>query len=831
MIHDDGTYDANYAAALLPTHEAYLQARGIPIELALRAGLHSVNETAAARVLGRDAALPCGGIAVPYGPLTDGGLYWRVRLDKPLHDARWLAPSHRPVPIYIPPIASDRVLDASTTLLVVEGPPKALAMCAAGYTAVALGGVDTTLVTMGRKLGPSWSTIKLQARKTIILFDAGRAINQRVARAEARLADALTATGAIVAIAALPLADGKDQGPDDYLARHGRDALAAIIDAAKPADPVERARGETATSAAVLLEDLPYMVAVCMWPEIHSQVLDELSRYGITQEAWHAAIVRVEQQLSGMGGRKVGSKGGGKAEGECGSEEKTSSAQTHKLPTITIGGNHQMRDVIGATHKLLAGVASTPLYTRDGVVVHVSDPLDAAVRIEVAKRESVYGHLVRHANWTRVSTGKTGKPVSKASEPPVRLVDDLLAYPPDSVPPLLGVMCAPTYGADGTLITATQRGYDARSRYWIAYDRKLLDEMPVVPDKPSQAQIDAARTLLVGEWLGDYPFAMPAECAHAVALAIMPFVRQLIDFVPISLVEGSVPGAGKGLLVRSASYIYLGREIAMTTWDNDEDSLRKKITALLIGGEPIINIDNVSGVIDSGQVCAAITAEMWTDRILGRSEMVHVPNRAVWCMTSNNASMSSEIARRCIRIRITPTDERPWERRQWRHPDLLGWVRENRPALVHAILTLVQAWIAAGRPEYEERTLGSFGSYCRVIGGILKVAGIDGFLGNLDAVRIASESCEDAEWREFISTWSTDAGYNWMHTTELFNLVTSKGLMLHCLGDGNERSQQIRLGITLGSMRDRVIAEHRIETARDDHTETRKYRLVVILRS
>jgi len=95
--------------------------------------------------------------------------------------------------------------------------------------------------------------------------------------------------------------------------------------------------------------------------------------------------------------------------------------------------------------------------------------------------------------------------------------------------------------------------------------------------------------------------------------------------------------------------------------------------------------------------------------------------------------------------------DRPWRRGGFRHPDLVRWAREQRGALVHAALTLVQAWGAHGRPLAVER-LGSFESWSDVMGGVLATAGVLGFLGNLDALHDLADE-EGALWRELVDAW------------------------------------------------------------------------------
>jgi hypothetical protein len=60
-------------------------------------------------------------------------------------------------------------------------------------------------------------------------------------------------------------------------------------------------------------------------------------------------------------------------------------------------------------------------------------------------------------------------------------------------------------------------------------------------------------------------------------------------------------------------------------------------------------------------------------------------------------------------------------------------VNKNRDELIWAALTLAKAWISDGSPEPKGiKLLGGLEEYRRVIGGILQVAGVKGFLSNAD---------------------------------------------------------------------------------------------------
>jgi hypothetical protein len=79
-----------------------------------------------------------------------------------------------------------------------------------------------------------------------------------------------------------------------------------------------------------------------------------------------------------------------------------------------------------------------------------------------------------------------------------------------------------------------------------------------------------------------------------------------------------------------------------------------------------------------------------------------------WYATGNNVSLGGDTARRACHIRLESPEERPEERTGFRHPNLLKWVRQNRPRLLRAALTLLRAYVVAGKPDQGLTPWGSF---------------------------------------------------------------------------------------------------------------------------
>src|SRR5262249_48855895 len=213
----------------------------------------------------------------------------------------------------------------------------------------------------------------------------------------------------------------------------------------------------------------------------------------------------------------------------------------------------------------------------------------------------------------------------------------------------------------------------------------------------------------------------------------------------------------------------------------------------------------------------------WTDRILGKSLTVTLPVRVVWLATGNNVVMSHEMSRRTVFIRIDSKAERPWMRGQFRHPNLAQWALENRGRLVHACLTLIQGWIAEGRPT-GGASLGRFEQWADILGGILKVAGVPGFLSNANELYAEADD-ETRPWREFVNAWWQEHQDKPVGVEGLFEVSNRNGLLADVMGDGGDRSRRTKLGRAMGQMRDRIIDGFKIVSLGTDHNGRKQYRL------
>lgn len=424
--------------------------------------------------------------------------------------------------------------------------------------------------------------------------------------------------------------------------------------------------------------------------------------------------------------------------------------------------------------------------------------------------------LLRVADWVRQSREELYPCIV-----PSWLVPDMLAMPHERVPMLQGLTTLPILRADGTLISSP--GFDPSSQLLLTASPGLTLEQLMVPEEPSVAERQAALDLVMGELLGDIPFAQARDRAHALAALLLPFVRHWIEGpTPLHLIEAPTEGTGKTLLARLIWQLSTGMEAAPTPVPAQEEELRKKILSLLLEAPTLILLDNLSHSLDSPSLASVLTTTLWKDRPLGQSTTLEAPNRAIWLATANNPSLSREVSRRVIRIRLDAQTENPWMRAGFRHPDLEEWALTHRNALVSALLTLVRAWIRAGSPP-GKNVLGSYASWSKLLGGILLHAEVDGFLAQQEEdIQIVEP--EEHDWQTLVNAWGEVHGELLVASKELMALASQLELF-ELDSPRQERSARARFTRALALRRDRIYGPWRIQISRDRHTKQNVYAL------
>ncbi len=393
------------------------------------------------------------------------------------------------------------------------------------------------------------------------------------------------------------------------------------------------------------------------------------------------------------------------------------------------------------------------------------------------------------ASWYRITMA--GR---RPCRPPKPVATHLVTDPHPPLPRLNRLVSTPVFDAGGRLVA--RAGYHEESGLFLA-TRNLV--VPPVAHKPTDGDICRARVSLL-ELVQDFPFVGEADRTNALALLMLPFVRDLISGpTPLHLVTKPTPGSGGTLLVQALLYPALGRRVESQTVPDSGSEVQRRITAALMLGPAAILFDNLRKRLDSDHVASVLTAEVWRDRQIRTSSLLQIPVTNAWVATGNNAQVSEEIARRTLPIRLDPHDERPWDRKGFRHQDLIRWTAEKREDLIWSALTLVQAWVADGMPD-GSLTVGMFEDWARVLSGIFEVVGIPGLRENwLDWFE--DRPSEENRTRQVVEAWQDEFGGDQVRAGQLLPVV---GPLFDIPPDGSKPSQTM-LGGQLKKLNGQVV--------------------------
>ena len=121
--------------------------------------------------------------------------------------------------------------------------------------------------------------------------------------------------------------------------------------------------------------------------------------------------------------------------------------------------------------------------------------------------------------------------------------------------------------------------------------------------------------------------------------------------------------------------------------------------------------------------------------------------------------------------------------------------------------------------------LGRFEEWAAIMGGILDLVGVRGFLANRERLYTEADS-EGEEWRAFGEAWWERFGDEPVTAGDLYEMIKESQLLMDLWAGRSRLSGQQRLGHGLAQHRDRVHGRFMIRGAgRDAQTGSAAYRL------
>ena len=324
--------------------------------------------------------------------------------------------------------------------------------------------------------------------------------------------------------------------------------------------------------------------------------------------------------------------------------------------------------------------------------------------------------MIGAANFVKVVTTKEGTETVPTA-PPVSFAFSYAAREGFwRLPVLKGVIECPTLRPDGSVLSV--EGYDPASGLILNTGGATFG---TVPEKPTRANAVAALGLLK-ELLEGFPFVdMPSR---SVALSAMLTVvcRKSIRTAPLHGFTAPTMATGKSLIADVVATLGTGREAPVMSQGATEEEDEKRLLSVLMQGDPVVVIDNVTRPVTGDALCSILTSETWQNRKLGTNDQIRVPTQTLFIANGNNLQFREDMSTRAIMCAMDAKMEQP-EKRVFA-VDLRIEVPRRRGELVAAALTVLRAYVVAGRPGAGDlEPFGRFEQWSALVRGALVWAG------------------------------------------------------------------------------------------------------------
>ena len=474
------------------------------------------------------------------------------------------------------------------------------------------------------------------------------------------------------------------------------------------------------------------------------------------------------------------------------------------------------------------GADSLPILYRADIVddgagrVVQRDKADT-VRYAPLSSGEYYYRLCASADWYVVD--KDGN--EQDHHPPRDLAELLTLAPPDARLPVLegiythAVLIANEQGQPALLATP---GYHEGAGVIIAGTE--------APPFPPDADPVAA---LLEDLLLDFPFKTPADKANALAAGLTYIVKPFVGETPFMVWDKTEPGTGATKAAQSLYRAATGRDTGLTPYPKSEEEMGKLLTSHVMSGKESLLFDNVSGYVDSAQL-AQLTSQhgkLWNGRLLSTNMLADRKVNTVAGMTSNKATLSPEMIRRAVRIRLDRPVPDPSE---WTPDGKGGGWRYSLPddtsRFRGVFEEMVRRWLDADAP-FGRYPHSSASRWAQVASGILDANGVEGFLGNVEELR-KSTGTRDTLLPAFIRHWWRTRKTRWVFAQDVRTWFTDESTEMPWSfksldGPGGTNAVSAKLQTLVGKVYDvdgaRVIVTAIDEMPNDDAKRRRAWRL------
>jgi hypothetical protein len=358
----------------------------------------------------------------------------------------------------------------------------------------------------------------------------------------------------------------------------------------------------------------------------------------------------------------------------------------------------ELGKAVDAAEQVLTGHGG--YFQSGGFVVQVNnDPVTRDASMSQLSEASLTLALSDACDWERMNTqGEWTR-----ADPPERHVRMLLrrqAY--THLPALRGLARQPFYRMDADTLVTTS-GYDPVSRCLGVFDAGKF----TLPDCTETAAREALE-LIRSDLIGEFHYAKPVDETATLCAIFTAVTRPALGLAPAFHVRAPSSGTGKSYLCQIIAKFAGPGSASKVSYPKTSEEATKAVLSLLLSAPAVIEFDDMdSDWFAHGPINRMLTSEAVTERVLGYSKTATASTAVLVLGSGNNVGPVRDLSRRVITINLNAKSATPATLAYKGNP--YAAITSNRERYVTAVLTIIEAWKAAGRPKTDVPSIASYG--------------------------------------------------------------------------------------------------------------------------
>jgi hypothetical protein len=378
----------------------------------------------------------------------------------------------------------------------------------------------------------------------------------------------------------------------------------------------------------------------------------------------------------------------------------------------------------------------------------------------------------------------------------------------------------------GRLLYPT-KGYDPRFATYLLPDAPTLYRMPI---EEAKAKIESL--------LDGFCFTNEQSKTHAIARILTPFARAILSWttrVPLWFFCGNRPRCGKDYLSGCTLIIYEGAAFEDLPIGKDSEETSKRLISAARNGRRFMHFSNCQIYLQDQYLTQAITNPVINGRRLGSNEAtsdLSIPNEMEFSISGNiGLTYREDLETRMRKIELAFFEEDANART---FPDkfLHRTIKNDRAGYLSAIAAIYREWARARFP-IGKTPFTTYPEWAEIIGGVMIANGYgDPCLPFKGEYEDSGGDRKTTAMTVLFGLCYERFGGDWITKKQIHELIAQRAEQTEELewfgsleGTEDARKNQTRLGIVLGTFKNRVL--NHIKMLVDDSaqkTKDRKFR-------